>query len=204
MHNTIKKYDCNKVVHIGDLVDWHSISYHEKHHTLSDGEQEFKKAMKQVQTLYRAFPKVSWCIGNHDSLTERKASDLSLPLSVLKDYKSLWQVSGWEVVPRFGQKVIDGVVYQHGDRGRSGQINGAFLNAQDEHCSVVQGHLHAQSGVLYTANSRTRIFGMQVGCGVDRKNAAMNYGVKFNKKPILSCGVVLNGKTAIVELMNLK
>ena len=198
-----KKYNCNKVVHIGDLVDWHSISYHPSAPSLKDSEKEFAAAKKQVRKLYKAFPKVTWCIGNHDSLTERKASDLELPLSVLKDYQDLWEVPGWKVVPRFDKHIIEDVIYQHGDRGKSGQVSGAYLNAKEEHMSVVQGHLHAQFGVLYHANTQTRIFGMQVGCGVDHEKAAMNYGKKYNRKPLLGCGVVLDGVTAICEPMKL-
>lgn len=198
-----KKYDCNKIVIMGDLVDWSSISYHPKAPSLKNSEVEFAAAMRQVKTIYKAFPKATWLIGNHDSLTERKASDLDLPLSVLKKYDELWEVKGWEIVPRYGQKIIDGVIYQHGDRGKGGQLCSAFLNAQEEHRSVVQGHFHAQFGVLYHANSANRIFGMQTGCGVDHHREAMAYGKKYNKKPILGCGVVLEGVTAICEPMKL-
>ena len=91
-----KKHKCTKVVHIGDLVDWASISYHPKAPSLADSELEFSKARKQVKALAKAFPKATWLIGNHDSLTERKASDLGLPLSVLKDYNELCSASVWK------------------------------------------------------------------------------------------------------------
>jgi len=195
------KHRCNQVVVIGDLVDWSSISYHPKAPSLMNSEKELADARVQVKRLYKAFPKATWLIGNHDSLTERKASDLGLPLSVLKDYADLWEVKGWEVIPRYGHKMIDGVMYQHGDRGKGGNISSAFLNAQSEHCSVVQGHFHSQFGVLYFANAKTRLFGMQVGCGVDHDKEAMAYGKKYNSKPILGCGVVIDGVTAICEPM---
>jgi len=198
-----KRHNCNKVVHIGDLVDWCAMSYHPKDPSLMNSRAEYAAAKKQVKRLYRAFPKATWLIGNHDCLPGRRAADIGLPNEVMRDYKELWGLDGWEVVPRYGNKIIDGVIYQHGDRGRSGQINGALLNAQEEHCSVVQGHLHAQMCVNYFANTKTRTFGMQVGCGVDHKRAAMDYGKKYNKKPLLGCGIVLNGVTAIVEPMKL-
>ena len=196
-----KKYKCTKVVNIGDSADWHTISYHPKVRGQKDPEQEFEKAYKQMKTLYKAFPKLDYLTGNHSALTERKAEDAGLPLCVMKDFNDLWDVPRWNVVPRFGNIEIDNVIYQHGDRGRGGQVNAAFLNAQDEHKSVVQGHFHAQAGVNYFANKQTRIFGMQVGCGVDHHEAAMQYGIKYNKKPILGCGVVLDGEVAIFEPM---
>ena len=38
------KYRCNRVVHIGDLVDWASISYHPKAPSLKNSEEEFERA----------------------------------------------------------------------------------------------------------------------------------------------------------------
>ena len=198
-----KKYKCDRVVHIGDLVDWAAISYHPKDTRLMNSKKEFRDAKKQVARIYKTFPDCTWLIGNHDALPGRKASDVGLPDDILMDYESLWEVWGWEIVHRYDQIEIDGVLYQHGDRGRSGQINGAFLNAQEEHKSVVQGHLHAQMAVNYFANNRTRLFGMQVGSGCDSSRLAQQYGKKYNKKPLLGCGVVLNGVKAIVEPMKL-
>jgi len=196
-------YDCDRVVHIGDMVDWASISYHPKAPSLKNSEAEFAKALKQVQALHKHFPRLDYLIGNHDALSERQAADAGLPVLVLKDFNDLWGVPEWNVIPRYGHVEIDNVLYQHGDRGRGGQHNSAFLNAQEEHRSVVQGHFHAQAGVNYFANQRSRVFGMQVGCGCDHQQLAMDYGKKFNKKPIVGCGVVLKGSSAVFHPMEL-
>ena len=195
-------WSCDRVVHIGDVVDWCSISYHPKAPSLKNSEAEFDKAFAQVQELYAAFPELDWMIGNHDSLTERQATDLGLPLNVLKDYDALWEVDGWRVHPRFSDLVIDGVMYRHGDKGKGGAMP-AFANAQGEFQSMVQGHFHAAAGVMYGANQNMRYFGLQTGCGTDYRKAAMQYGVKYSKKPILGCGVVIDGSTAIFEPMTL-
>lgn len=195
LRTVYKNHNCNRVVHIGDLVDWASISYHPKAPSLKNSSEEFKKARKQVKEIHKAFPKATWLIGNHDALTERHANDVGLPMEVFKDYVEMWNVPGWRVVPRYGHVRIDGVIYQHGDRGRGGKM-AAVLNMEAEYCSLVQGHLHAQSGVWYRANQRTLTFGMQVGCGIDHKAAAMQYGMKFNQKPIVGCGVVYEGRSA--------
>ena len=79
----------------------------------------------------------------------------------------------------------------------------ALKNAKDESRSVVQGHLHAQAGVWYSANQRDRIFGLQVGCGVDHSLEAQAYGKKYNSKPIIGCGVVEGGKMATFVPMEL-
>ncbi len=113
-------YAVNRVVHIGDLVDWASISYHEKHPSLRNPSDEYARARKQVATLAHAFPKADWLIGNHDALTERQAITAGLPKEVLREYADLWGV-GWNVHPRFAKLVIDGVIYSHGDSCPGGQ-----------------------------------------------------------------------------------
>jgi hypothetical protein len=64
----------------------------------------------------------------------------------------------------------------------------------------VQGHLHTQSYVEYVVGRKNRVFGMQVGCGIDHEQYAFAYS-KAGKKPAISCGVVIDGKEAIVVPM---
>lgn len=113
-------YAVNRVVHIGDLVDWASISYHEKSPSLTNATSEYGRAKRQVASLSRAFPDADWLIGNHDALTERQAITAGLPTQLLRDYRDMWEVD-WVVHPRFAKLLIDGVVYSHGDSGRGGQ-----------------------------------------------------------------------------------
>jgi predicted phosphodiesterase len=75
-------HDVTRVVHIGDLVDWASISFHEKP-GLSNADSRVRAARRQVATLARAFPKADWLIGNHDALTERQAVAVGLPPQIL-------------------------------------------------------------------------------------------------------------------------
>jgi hypothetical protein len=63
------------------------------------------------------------------------------------------------------------------------------------------GHLHSQAGVWYSANQKSIIFGMAVGCGIDRGHMQMYYGTKFTSKPVISCGVVVSPTEAYVEVM---
>lgn len=197
-----KKHKCNRVVHIGDLVDWNAISYHEKNPSMPSAGEEYREALKQVRALHKAFPKVDYLIGNHCSLPARKAQTIGLPEDVLCDFKTLWKLDGWTIHPRFHDLIIDGVVYRHGDKCKGGQM-AAYKNAVAEFSSLVQGHLHAQAGVVYHANQEDCVFGMQVGCGVDHSHPAMNYGRVYAQKPIVGCGVVYSPKLAMFEPMYL-
>ena len=202
-----EEHKCTKVVHIGDVADWASISFHEKTTRLKNADEEFEKAFEQVQEIREAFPRLTWLIGNHDCLTLRQGIAAGLPEKVLKSYNKLWEVPHWKVIPRFGHTLIDGVLYQHGDRGKGG-LQAALTNAKAEFRSVVQGHHHSLGFCAYAANERKteeggRIFGLQTGCGVSHDREAQAYGKKYNAKPLIGCGIVKKGLKGYFEPMEI-
>jgi predicted phosphodiesterase len=196
------RYGADRFVHIGDLVDWASINYHEKSPSLSNPTSEYQRALKQVASLARAFPKADWLVGNHDALTERQCITAGLPTAILREYADMWQVP-WRVHPRWAKLAIDGVAYSHGDSGRGGQ-DAAFSQAKDNFKSTVIGHHHSQAGTKWWANPEFRVFGMSVGCGIDASKMQFEYGRKIARKPLLGCGIVVGGKRATFEPWLLK
>jgi len=187
----------NRVVHIGDLVDLAAISFHEKHAGLRNAIDEIRAARRQVAQLSSAFPKADWLIGNHDALTERQARTVGIPECMLRDYRDMWEVD-WTVHSRFSKLIIDGVLYSHGDSGRGGQ-DAAFRQAKDNFRSTVIGHFHAQAGAKWWANPEFRVFGLSVGCGIDAGRLQFEYGRKLAARPVLGCGVVVDGRKAYFE-----
>ena len=101
-------HSVNRVVHIGDLIDWASISFHEKSPALSNAAREFEHARRQVASLARAFPKADWLIGNHDALTERQAVAVGLPPQILRDYADPHRRLGSRGCRRSRQQVARG------------------------------------------------------------------------------------------------
>jgi len=59
--------------------------------------------------------------------------------------------------------------------------------------SVVLGHNHTAGGVKWFVNPHRRIFGMDVGCGIDDTSMAFAYGRHMKQRSVLSAGVVLDG-----------
>ena len=195
-----EEWECDRVVFIGDLVDNCSLSFHLKKPHQKDPTIEFEKTMEQVSTLVEYFPEADWLLGNHDVLPLRWCEQVGIPEEYMKSPGEIWRTGDWVVHPRYHDLVIDGVIYRHGDKGKGGRM-AAGANARAEFCSVVQGHHHSQAGVEFIANQRDRVFGMQVGCGTDWKHHQQEYGVKYSFKPILGCGVVIDGTTPIFEPM---
>lgn len=184
------QWDCDRVVFMGDLVDNCALSFHLKKPCLKDPMAEWEKAQEQVAKLVELFPVADLLIGNHDALPYRLCDEIGIPGEMMKNFGEIFNLPDtWTVHDRFSQLTIDNVIYQHGDRGRGN----ARLNMQQEMKSVVQGHHHSKFSIEGAANQREFTFGMQVGCGVDWKHLAMDYGMKFNQKPIIGCGVVIDG-----------
>ncbi len=196
------KWGCNRVVHIGDLIDCHALSFHGKDPNLPAVKGEFKRARNQIAQLYSYFPKVDWLLGNHCALAARRASDAGLPDDILRPAAEYWGVPGWTVHPRFHRFEIDGVIYSHGETGTGG-LYAAISQSKANFQSVVIGHFHQAGGVWWTANYGHRVFGMSVGTGMDWKLLQFSYGHKFANKPVLGCGVVIEGTQAYFEPMPL-
>jgi len=190
---TEKKFQCKTVVHIGDLVDNHSISYFDHDPNGWSPHTEMEEADKILAQWFKAFPKVKLCRGNHDCLVDRKGRTNGLPKRAFKPFRDIWGLpKTWEDEFEFE---VDGVLYSHGTgfSGKYAHMTAAIAHRQN---SVI-GHSHSGAGVEWTASSKDIIFGMNVGCGIDRKSYAFGYGRDIPRKPILGCGVVFgNGKNA--------
>jgi predicted phosphodiesterase len=196
-----RRVKCGKVVHIGDLVDNHAISYHEHDANGKSAADEIKEAKSRLKDRwFKAFPKLHLCRGNHDRLVDRKGKTAQLPECVFKPFRQIWELpAGWIDDFHFD---IDGVLYKHGT-GLSGDYAHVKAAAQNRQSSVI-GHVHHSGGVEYLISEKDRIFGMNVGCGIDRKTYAFEYGRDFTKKPFIGCGVVTDkGKYCQVFPMEL-
>lgn len=187
-----KKHNCDTVVFIGDILDLHFSSYHETSTEGYGATQEHDMSVDMIKSWYRAFPKAYVTIGNHDALIYRKAMSAGISKRWIQDFSTVLGTPGWEWVTDI---VIDNVLYTHG-------TTNAYTKTKQNLISTVQGHLHSQAGIQFYVGRNTRIFGFQVGCGVDMKSYAMEYGRNF-PKPVISCGVVIKGLHPYLEVMDL-
>lgn len=192
-----KKFNCGTVVFSGDIVDQHSISYHEKNPDGMSQRDEHDASLQKLSEWYKAFPEARITLGNHDLLIYRKMQSAGLSTRYLKDWNSIFNApKGWKFEYDF---IENNVRYTHGGSGGD-----ALKMAINSRISTVQGHLHSQCYVQYAVSMKDAIFGMQVGCMIDYKAYAFEYSKPFPKKPVISCGVILdNGRVPFNVLMNL-
>ena len=187
-------YNCTEVVFIGDIIDNHYSSYHESSADGLGGLDELELAVKRIARWRNAFPMATVIIGNHDRIIMRKAQTSSIPSKWIKSYKEVLEVPDWNFVERYEK---DNVQYIHGEGGT------ARTKCRADMMNTVQGHLHTQAYCEHYVGKRFRVFGMQVGCGINHKSYAMAYA-KYGKRPAVGVGIVTNnGKTPINILMPL-
>ena len=186
------RFNCNQVIFIGDIIDNHYSSYHETDPNGMGGGQELEAAIAVVSDWADAFPDADVIIGNHDRMIMRKAFSSAIPKQWIKDYNDVLGTN-WNWVERI---VYDDVQYVHGEGGT------ARTKAKADMMSTVQGHIHTQAYCEWMVGRNFKVFGMQVGCGVDSNAYAAAYARHF-KKQAIGCGVVIGGHTAINCLMEL-
>lgn len=188
--DTYAKYRCNKVIFIGDIIDNHYASYHETDPDGFGGSEELELAIKNIRKWSKAFPVADVVIGNHDRLIMRKAFSSAIPKKWIKSYNDVLGVN-WKWSERF---VYDDVQYIHGEGPT------ARAKAKNDMMSTVQGHRHSEIYTDWIIGSNKKIFGVQVGCGVDEKSYALSYA-KNHRKQAIGCAVIIGGHTAINCLM---
>lgn len=192
--DTFKKYGVGRIVCCGDLVDFHAISRHQKETCAKSPCDELDMTIEGVRLFTKAFKEVDLVIGNHDGRYILQAATVGIDKRFLKTFAELFQLpKTWRI---HGDEFIhNNVLYKHGINctGKTGALNTAI----QERMSTVIGHSHAFGGCQYSANPRSIIFGLNVGCGIDIDAYAFAYGKHSKYRPTLGCGIVFSDTYAI-------
>jgi len=191
---TFDSWECDTFVHIGDIIDHHSLSFHDSEPVLKGAHGEMLDARDVLKPWYEAFPKLTITGGNHDLIPSRQLKKIGMDAEVwMKPLDQVYQFPrGWKIVDT---ATIDGVLYHHGYTANG--VNGFRRDAEQRMCRTVTGHAHGNCGISASASEHRLVWGMAVGCGIDNKSMAFAYGKHFLKKPILGCGVVILGEPHI-------
>ena len=185
------KFNCNRVIFIGDIIDQHYSSYHETDPDGLGGGDELAYAKKQLAAWYKLFPVAEVTAGNHDDLIIRKAFSSGVPKEWIKGFSEVLGTPGWTFVK---EVVSNDVRYIHGHK--SGKPR---MAAKRDMLSTVSGHFHTDFYLEYNNGIGKSVFGMAVGCGIDTTSYAMGY-MKGGKTEALGCAVVLNDGTLPILL----
>ena len=184
-----KQYKTTRTVFIGDVVDWHSISFHAHHPEMPGPKDEFELAFKQIQKWYKAFPDAVVTLGNHDRRIIRLAESVNIPARFIRSYKETWKTPKWEWVENY---ISDEIFFVHGD-GTGSSLYPAYNMVRQLGMSCVLGHYHSAGGIKWLVNPLRRMFGLDIGSLIDDKQMAFAYNTKNIKRSVLSAAVIIDG-----------
>lgn len=192
-----KLYKPTQIVCMGDELDVAAISNYDPNPDGYSPGQEIEAALKEMDKLYAVFPQVKVCTSNHTARPYKRASKVGIPSMFLKSYAEWLQApKGWSWHDNIE---IDGVLYNHGE-GYSGR-NAAIDFAKENRQSGVIGHIHSFAGIQFTANQKTLIWGMNVGCLIDVDQYAFLYAKHSKAKPVLGVGIVDRGVPIFIPMV---
>jgi predicted phosphodiesterase len=198
--DTFDAWGVERLVHIGDVVDLHAASFHDKNPMMPGPLDEYKQAHETVARWSKVFRDNGWvssknplmvCLGNHCERSYRVAAAGGVIESFMRPHHDVWGTTDWVWAL---EHELDGVLYTHGHKGCGGGKNPALLTLEKGlDMPVVLGHFHTRGGIAPLAGRKTLRWGMNVGCLVDRLHPAMAYASGGSQKQIMSCGVVIDG-----------
>ena len=192
-----KKYKPTRVISVGDMVDFHALSYHDSDPDLFSAGDELLEAIKILKPIYKLFPKVDICESNHGSMVYRKAKTNGVPRHCLKSYGEVLEAPDtWRWYPEIKININDtSILVRH-------QFKKNILQAaQFEGKSLIAGHFHEDFSISYASNSDNLIWAMTVGCLIDNKSLAFAYNKTFAKRPIIGLGMVINGQPMLIPMV---
>ena len=181
------------IICVGDELDCYFASGYIKSPDASHTpNSELAESISELKRWYRAFPQMKMCLSNHGLRWVKKAYEAGIPSQVLRSYKDLikapkgWQYKyKWLINDRYPFYIMHGLGYS----GANGHKNAAIDNG----ISTIIGHLHAHAGIVHLRTEEQSFYGMNVGCLIDTEAYAFAYGKYARSKPVLGCGVVLDG-----------
>jgi len=192
-----KEFKPDTTISIGDLLDQHSLSFHDSSPELYSAGHELDKAKEYVKELESIFPKLIEVDSNHSSMIYRRALKHGLPRAYLKDYGDFLETKKWKWVDDLTLTMSNGqrCFFTH---GRSADI---LKVSQTMGMSAVQGHYHTKFVISWWANPDNLFFGMNVGCLIDQKSMAFNYAKNFRTRFIIGCGIIINGIPRLLPMV---
>ena len=192
-----KEFKPDTVINIGDLLDFHAISFHSTDPDLFSAGHELREARKYVKEIESLFPKVIEVVSNHSSLVYRRALKFGMSKEFLKDYGDFLGTRKWKWVDDLTLKMSNGqkCFFTH---GRSADI---LKVSQTQAMSTVSGHYHTKFLISWWANPDNLFFAMQVGCLINQKSMAFAYAKNFKTRFILGCGVILDGIPKLLPMV---
>ena len=190
-------YEPTRVIHIGDELDNHAMSYHETETSLYSAGEELKRGRDVIWAIEDLYPKVDVMESNHGSLAFRKARTSGIPKEYIKDYSEVLKTKHWN----WHQDLTITLPNKqpcHFHHGKSANSM-TYLLAMGMCC--VEGHFHEKYNIQYHGTSERLLWVIATGCLVDDYSLAMAYNNCNLKRPIIGCSIIIDSQPRLLPMV---
>lgn len=193
-------YEPDLVLSLGDLADFHAISFHDNDPDLLSAGDELEQLREYSQQLQAIFPEMIIVGSNHGDLPVRKFLHHGLPRAMLMSYNDIYDVDdGWQFVDdltiRCSGRDIPDFYVCHNIRKNALQI------AQQRGQRFACGHYHENFEVRYAGNPNSLLWSIMAGCLIDKKSLAFAYDKLNLNRPVLGAAVVEGGIPGLLPMI---
>ena len=210
-----KKYNFDRIISVGDEVEFSAMNFHEINADLPSAGHELQAATEVMRELYHLFPIMDIVESNHGSMAFRKALAHGFPKHLITSYADAY----------FGDRDRNGNLVRKGTIGRGwvwhdklildlggghkclivhgdGVPANSLNSVKQAGMSIVYGHHHSRFDIQYHSTSEFLHFGMVVGCLINPHHDAFNYGKKrVLARPIIGCGGIIDGSPRLFPMV---
>lgn len=195
-----KQYKPNVVVNLGDMLDFHDISFHDSDPDLARAGEELELAREKIAEWEKVIPEQYIVGSNHGDLPLRKFKASGLPKALLRNYNEIYDVGPkWKFVDDLtietGSKYLPDIYVAHGIKKNALQV------AQQRGQRFICGHYHEDFNVRYAGNPNCLIWAVMSGCLINKKALAFEYNKLNLNRPVLGCTVVLYGVPFLIPMI---
>lgn len=190
-------YSPDKIICIGDELDFHAMSFHPSDASLYSAGDELKAGRDMLWEIEHLYPKMTVIESNHGSMAYRKAKVAGIPKEIIRPYESVLDVKHWKWVNQLELTLPNKqpCFFTHGLSANTRTLLTSKM------MSAVQGHFHEKFEIVYHGNGERLNFGMTVGCLIDDSSMAFAYNKVFPKRPIIGCGMIIDSQPKLIPLV---
>ena len=192
-----RKFSPDRVICLGDEVDFHALSYHESDPDLNSAGPELEKAIRFLKPIFEMFPRVDLLESNHGSLIYRKAKTAGIPKRALRGYRETLEAPVgwiWHFDLRIRMSNGQWLYLHHGKSSQAGALSKA------EGCCSAQGHYHTKFHITYWRNSQGLYWDLHCGYLGDHDSLAFAYDKVNLPKGIVGAAIILDGHPLLIPM----
>lgn len=192
------KYTPTRVICLGDEIDQHNMSFHDSDPNLPGPADELLMAIAALQPVYKLFPEMDVLDSNHGSMLYRKGKHHGIARKFLREYGEVIDApKGW----KWHHELIIDLPSGNKCFFHHGLSKDVMKIVMLRGLCVVQGHYHTEFCIGYIGNPAHLLWGMNIGCLIDKQSLAFAYDNANVGRPVIGTGGIIDGQPRLFPML---